>query len=53
VHLRHAYSKADDRDAVAAATAHGPAAGAVNLSRKPVTGEVRPDDGHQEPAGLG
>ncbi|WP_210508694.1 TerC family protein [Naasia sp. SYSU D00057] len=53
VHLRHAYSKADDHDAIAAATARGPEAGAVNLSRKPVKGTVRPDDGHQEPAGLG
>ena len=53
VHLRHAYSKADDRDAVAAATSNAPDAGAVNLSRKPVSGAVRPGDGHQEPAGLG
>lgn len=53
VHLRHAYTKADDRDAVAAATSHGADAGAVNLSRKPVTGAIRPGDGHQETAGLG
>jgi len=53
VHLRHAYSKADDHDAVAAATSHAPDAGAVNLSRKPVSGAVRDGDGHQEPAGLG
>ncbi len=53
VHLRHAYSKADDRAAVAAATSHAPDAGAVNLSRKPVSGGVHPGDGHQEPAGLG
>jgi predicted tellurium resistance membrane protein TerC len=53
VHLRHAYSKADDHDAVAAATARGPEAGAVNLSRKPVTGRIAEGDGHQEPAGLG
>ncbi|WP_043806994.1 TerC family protein [Paenarthrobacter aurescens] len=53
VHLRHAYTKADDRDAVAAATARGPEAGDVHLSRKPVTGRITDDDGHQEPAGLG
>jgi predicted tellurium resistance membrane protein TerC len=53
VHLRHAYSKADDHDAVAAATSRSADAGAVNLSRKPVTGTIRPDDGHQETAGLG
>ncbi len=38
VHLRHAYTKADDRDAVAAATSTDPSAGAVTLSRKPVSG---------------
>ncbi len=53
VHLRHAYTKDDDTDAVHAATAHGPHAGAVHLSRKPVSGEVTDDDGHQENAGLG
>ncbi|MCU1563660.1 MAG: hypothetical protein JWN05_2039 [Arthrobacter sp.] len=53
VHLRHAYTKADDHDAVAAATSKGPEAGAVSLSRKPVTGRVTEDDGHQEPVGLG
>jgi predicted tellurium resistance membrane protein TerC len=53
VHLRHAYSKADDHDAVAAATSTGPEAGAVSLSRKPVTGRITDSDGHQEPAGLG
>lgn len=53
VHLRHAYPKADDPDAIAAATAHGPEAGDVHLSRKPVTGRITDDDGHQEPAGLG
>jgi glucan phosphoethanolaminetransferase (alkaline phosphatase superfamily) len=53
VHLRHAYTKADDREAVAAATASGPEAGAVHLSRKPVSGRITDDDGHQEPAGLG
>jgi predicted tellurium resistance membrane protein TerC len=53
VHLRHAYTKADDRDAIAAATSHNPDAGAVNLSRKPVSGAVEPGDGHQENAGLG
>jgi predicted tellurium resistance membrane protein TerC len=53
VHLRHAYSKADDHDAVAAATSTGPEAGAVSLSRKPVTGRITDNDGHQEPVGLG
>jgi predicted tellurium resistance membrane protein TerC len=53
VHLRHAYTKADDRDAVAAATSRAADAGAVTLSRKPVAGPIRPDDGHQRPAGLG
>jgi predicted tellurium resistance membrane protein TerC len=53
VHLRHAYSKADDRDAITAATSPDPDSGAVNLSRKPVTGASRANDGHQEPAGLG
>ncbi|MFF2840504.1 TerC family protein [Paenarthrobacter sp. NPDC057981] len=53
VHLRHAYSKADDHDAIAAATATGPDAGEVGLSSKPVTGRIVEGDGHQEPAGLG
>ncbi|MDH6182225.1 putative tellurium resistance membrane protein TerC [Microbacteriaceae bacterium SG_E_30_P1] len=53
VHLRHAYTKADDRPAVAAATSHNPEAGAVTLSRKPVSGAVTADDDHQEPTGLG
>jgi predicted tellurium resistance membrane protein TerC len=53
VHLRHAYTKADDRAAVAAATSHNPDAGSVALSRKPVTGAISADDDHQEPVGLG
>lgn len=53
VKLRHAYTKADDRDAVAAATSTAAGSGAVGLSRKPVTGAVTDDDGHQEPRGLG
>ncbi|MCY7412472.1 MAG: TerC family protein, partial [Salinibacterium sp.] len=53
VQLRHAYTKADDRDAVAAATSKNPDAGSVGLSRKPVTGAISDNDGHQEPAGLG
>ncbi len=53
VHLRHAYSKDDDRDAVAAATAQGPEAGSVTLSSRPVTGKITDTDGHQEPIGLG
>ena len=53
VHLRHAYSKADDHDAIAAATSTGPQSGAVCLSRRPVSGTVTDDDGHQEPGGLG
>jgi predicted tellurium resistance membrane protein TerC len=53
VHLRHAYTKADDRPAVAAATSHNPDAGSVTLSRKPVAGAISDDDDHQEPTGLG
>ncbi len=53
VHLRHAYTKADDRAAVAAATSHNPHAGSVTLSRRPVTGAISDDDDHQEPIGLG
>ena len=53
VHLRHAYTKADDRPAIAAATSHNPDAGSVTLSRKPVTGAISDHDDHQEPAGLG
>jgi len=53
VRLRHAYTKADDRVAVAAATSNNPDAGSVSLSRKPVTGAISNNDGHQEPAGLG
>lgn len=53
VHLRHAYSKADDRDAVAAATSRGPETGSVGLSRRPVKGRMTDDDGHQQPTGLG
>ena len=53
IHLRHAYSKGDDHDAVAAATSSGPKTGAVGLSRRPVTGTATDGDGHQEPAGLG
>ncbi len=53
VHLRHAYTKADDRAAVAAATSHNPDAGSVTLSRKPVTGATSDDDDHQQPIGLG
>jgi predicted tellurium resistance membrane protein TerC len=50
VKLRHAYTKADDRDAVHAATSTAPTSGAVGLSRKPVTGT---DDSGDEPYGLG
>ncbi len=53
VRLRHAYTKADDRVAVAAATSNNPDAGSVSLSRKPVTGAISNNDGHQEPARLG
>ncbi|MDZ4044295.1 MAG: TerC family protein [Rhodoglobus sp.] len=53
VQLRHAYTKADDRAAVAAATSHNPDAGSVTLSRRPVTGAIASGDDHQEPAGLG
>jgi predicted tellurium resistance membrane protein TerC len=50
VKLRHAYTKADDRDAVHAATSKAPTSGAVGLSRKPVTAT---DDSGDEPYGLG
>jgi predicted tellurium resistance membrane protein TerC len=50
VKLRHAYTKADDRDAVHAATSSAPTAGAVGLSRKPVKGT---DDSGDETFGLG
>lgn len=50
VKLRHAYTKADDRDAVAAATSASPDSGSVGLSRKPVSGKN--DDG-ETPYGLG
>jgi predicted tellurium resistance membrane protein TerC len=50
VKLRHAYTKADDRDAVHAATSKSPTAGAVGLSRKPVKGS---DDSGDETFGLG
>ena len=53
VQLRHAYTKADDRAAVSAATSRSAGAGSVTLSRKPVTGAISHNDGHQEPAGLG
>lgn len=48
--LRHAYTKADDRDAVAAATSSAPGSGSVGLSRKPVSGDHA--DG-ETPHGLG
>ena len=50
VALRHAYTKAPDGDAVAAATSSDPASGSVTLSRKPVTGS---NSGGQTPHGLG
>jgi Integral membrane protein TerC family len=53
VRLRHAYSKADDTAAVAAATSTSAGSGAVTLSRRPVTGAVTDHDGHQQTAGLG
>jgi predicted tellurium resistance membrane protein TerC len=49
VALRHAYTKAPDVDAVAAATSRDPASGSVTLSRKPVTGAKGPETPH----GLG
>ena len=48
--LRHAYTKAPDGDAIAAATSSDPASGSVTLSRKPVTGSTA---GGQTPHGLG
>jgi predicted tellurium resistance membrane protein TerC len=53
VKLRHAYTKADDRDAVAAATSSGKASGSVTLSRKPISAPSTDGDGHQTPGGLG
>ncbi|WP_396642297.1 TerC family protein [Microbacterium sp.] len=53
VQLRPRYIDVDESVAVAAATAKGPEAGAVGLSRKPVAGHVLPDDGHEDRAGLG
>ena len=53
VRLHTRYPIEAEEVAVAAATADGPAAGSVHLSRRPVTGEITPDDGHQEPRGLG
>jgi len=46
VHLRHAYSKADDHDAIAAGTSTRPEAGPVCLSRNPVIGRIVDGDGH-------
>ena len=53
VQLRPRYTDVDESVAVAAATAKRGAAGAVGLSRKPVAGQVSPDDGHGDRAGLG
>jgi len=53
VKLRHAYTKADDRDAVAAATSSGKASGSVTISRKPISAPSTDGDGHQTPGGLG
>lgn len=49
VALRHAYTKASDADAVAAATSREPDAGSVGLSRKPVSGSRGGESNH----GLG
>lgn len=49
VALRHAYTKASDADAVAAATSQEPGAGSVGLSRKPVSGS----GGGEKTHGLG
>jgi predicted tellurium resistance membrane protein TerC len=53
VHLRHAYSKADDTDAIRAATSKGSAGGTVGLGRGPVHGEVPDSDSHPVSKGLG
>ncbi len=49
VALRHAYTKAPDADAIAAATSRDPESGSVGLSRKPVSGSR----GGETPHGLG
>ena len=49
VALRHAYTKAPDADAIAAATSRDPDSGSVGLSRKPVSGSR----GGETPHGLG
>jgi predicted tellurium resistance membrane protein TerC len=53
VRLHTRYPIEDEEVAVAAATAHGPHAGSVGLSGRPVRGENEPGDRHQEPRGLG
>ena len=52
VHLRQAYSKADDTAALAAATSFDRDSGAVGLSRRPVSGHASGDGGHQEDGEL-
>jgi predicted tellurium resistance membrane protein TerC len=53
VHLRHAYSKADDTDAIRAATSKGSASGTVGLGRGAVHGEVSGNDSNSVSKGLG
>jgi len=43
VKLRNAYTKADDSDAITAATTKGAATGSVGISRKPVSGSRTPE----------
>ncbi|MGW4930534.1 TerC family protein [Agromyces sp. NPDC004153] len=53
VRLHTGYPVENEVEAVHAATSTGPEAGAVHLSRRPVSGAVTDHDGHEEPRGLG
>ncbi|TYL50914.1 TerC family protein [Agromyces mariniharenae] len=53
VRLHTGYPVENEVEAVHAATSTGPEAGAVHLSRRPVSGVVTDHDGHEEPRGLG
>jgi predicted tellurium resistance membrane protein TerC len=52
VHLRHAYSKADPSDAISAATTRTKDAGAVGLSKRPISGTTT-DASARDTGGLG
>jgi predicted tellurium resistance membrane protein TerC len=53
VRLHTGFPVENEVEAVHAATSTGPEAGAVHLSRRPVSGAVTDHDGHEEPRGLG